>query len=236
MKFTETGMRMICRHPKQLILAIVSILLASEVAFAADGGKTSTDRDFYLAVFGGASFPENATLRGGSDLSLGIKGGPSGGLKAGWMLPGQHFGGWFNWEFEYWYQNNKVKQQDLPGIGNIPGANGHFHIFSSNFILRRPTGKIQPYVGLGPSLVYADINGPGPTATSPFGPGNQSAKALGLNFLAGTRIKFTETVGMFIEYKRNTAYNAVFDGGSFNFTTNVIATGLSWDFDSIELP
>jgi hypothetical protein len=199
--------------------------------------KESQEKPFYVGVFGGVSFPENAHLRP-SDPTSGIdmKGGFSGGLKTGWMLPGQYYGGWFNWEFEYWYQNNRVKEQTIPGVGTLSGANGHFHTFSSNFIIRRPTGTIQPYIGLGPSLVYANINGSNSTASA-FGTGNQSATSLGLNFLVGTRLKFTDTLGMFVEYKRNTAFNAAFeDVGRFRFTTNAVVVGLTWDFESITLP
>lgn len=213
-----------------VILAVLAMLPINNYVMAGEETKKSGEKPFYVGIFGGFSFPQDAHLTTSDTPSIDMKGGLSGGLKTGWMLPGRQTGGWFNWEFEYWYQNNRIKQ-----IGTIPGANGHFHIFSSNFIMRRPTGKIQPYVGLGPSLVYADINGPESTATS-FGPGNQNAKSLGLNFLVGTRVKFTDSLGMFIEYKRNTAFNAAFDAGRYRFTTNVVAAGLAWDFESLSLP
>jgi hypothetical protein len=218
-------------------LAIMFLLPVNAYVMANEDKKESQEKPFYVGVFGGYSFPQDAHLRP-SDPTPGIdiKGGLSGGLKTGWMLPGQTYGGWFNWEFEYWYQNNRVKQQTFPGIGTLSGANGHVHIFSSNFILRRPTGKIQPYVGLGPSLVYADVNGSDST-TSALGTGNQSATSFGLNFLVGTRVMFTDTLGMFVEYKRNTAFNAAFDdGGRYRFTTNAVAGGVTWDFESITLP
>jgi len=218
-------------------LAFMFLLPINGYVMASEDKKESQENPFYVGVFGGLSFPQDITFRH-SDSTPGIdmKGGFSGGLKTGWMLPGQEYGKWFNWEFEYWYQNNRVKQQTFPGIGTLSGANGHFHIFSSNFILRRPTGTIQPYLGLGPSLVYADINGSDSTATA-FGTGNQSATSYGLNFLVGTRVKFTDTVGMFVEYKRNTAFDAVFnDAGSTRFTTNAVAVGVTWDFESITLP
>lgn len=214
-----------------IVVALMAMLPINSYVLASEEKTESGEKPFYFGVFGGFSFPENATLRPDSPPpGVDFKGGLSGGLKTGWALPGEYYGGWFNWEFEYWYQNNKVKQ-----LGTIPGANGHQHIFSSNFIVRRPTGKIQPYVGIGPSLVYADINGSTPTGSA-FGTGNQSATSFGYNFLAGTRFKFTDTFGMFIEYKRNTAFNAVFDAGRYRYSTNVAAVGFTWDFESISLP
>lgn len=222
------------RHWTRLafILAIIFLLPVNSYVMASEDDKESHVKPLYVGVFGGVSFPQDAHLRPGAGLAPGIdiKGGFSGGLKAGWVLPPLSYGNWFNWELEYWYQNNKVKQ-----FGAIPGANAHVHIFSSNFILRRPTGKIQPYIGVGPSLVYADFNGSDTTASA-FGQANQSASSLGLNFLVGTRVMFTDSLGMFVEYKRNTAFNAAFDSGTYRFTTNAVAVGVTWDFDSISLP
>lgn len=212
-------------------LAIMALLPVNAYAMANEDKKESPEKPFYVGVFGGVSFPQDMhTPISSASPGIDMKGGLSGGLKTGWALPGQTYGGWFNWEFEYWYQNNRLKQ-----LGPLSGANSHVHIFSSNFILRRPTGKIQPYVGVGPSLVYADVNASDST-TSAVGIGNQSATSLGLNFLVGTRVKFTDTFGMFVEYKRNTALNAAFDTGRYRFTTNAVAVGLAWDFESITLP
>jgi hypothetical protein len=212
-------------------LAIMFLLPMPGYVMAKEAKQEAQVKPLYVGVFGGLSFPQDAHLRPGDSITIDMQGGFSGGLKAGWVLPPLSYDNWFNWEFEYWYQNNKVKQ-----FGPLPGANGHFHIFSSNFILRRPTGTIQPYIGAGPSLVYADINGPNSTASA-FGTGNSSATSLGLNLLVGTRVKFTDSLGMFVEFKRNTAFNAAFDNaGRFSFTTNAVALGLTWDFDSVSLP
>ncbi len=218
-------------------MAIMFLLPMNGYVMASEDNKESHVKPLYVGVFGGLSFPQDTHLRSGNSIpEVDMKGGFSGGLKAGWVLPPLSYDNWFNWEFEYWYQNNRVKQQTIPGIGTLSGANGHLHIFSSNFILRRPTGKIQPYIGLGPSLVYADINGSESTPSA-FGPGNESATSLGLNFLVGTRVMLTDSLGMFVEYKRNTAFNAAFDNaGSYRFTTNAVALGLTWDFESVSLP
>lgn len=222
------------RLSRRLAISLAFIFLFSMNGYvmANEDKKESQEKPFYVGVFGGISFPQDMHSPPSSSSSgIDMKGGFNGGLKTGWMLPGQYYGGWFNWEFEYWYQNNKAKQ-----FGPLPGANGHFHTFSSNFILRRPTGVIQPYIGLGPSLVYADFNG-SPTNPSAFGTENQNATSFGLNFLVGTRVKFTDSLGMFVEFKRNTAFNAAFeDVGRFRFTTNAVVAGLTWDFESVTLP
>lgn len=227
---------------RRLVLSLAIMLLLPTTGYVmAKEAKQEPQvhvKPLYVGVFGGLSFPQDAHLRPGDSFTIDMQGGFSGGLKAGWVLPPLSYDNWFNWEFEYWYQNNRIKQQTIPGVGTISGANGHTHIFSSNFILRRPTGVIQPYIGLGPSLVYMDFNGSGsPPNPSALGTGDQSATSFGLNFLVGTRVKFTESLGMFVEYKRNTAFNAAFeDVGRFSFTTNAVAVGLTWDFDSVTLP
>ena len=215
-----------------ILLPIYGHVMAKETKEAQQEPQV---KPLYVGVFGGLSFPQDAHLRPGDSITIDMQGGFSGGLKAGWVLPPLSYDNWFNWELEYWYQNNRVKQQTIPGVGTISGANGHTHIFSSNFILRRPTGVIQPYIGLGPSLVYVDVNGP-KNGSTVFGPGDQSATSLGLNLLVGTRVKFTDSLGMFVEYKRNTAFNAAFDSGRYSFTTNAVAVGVTWDFDSLSLP
>lgn len=229
------------RRLATISLATMFLLSMNGYVIAKEARETKEEpqvKPLYVGVFGGLSFPQNANLRPGNSITIDMQGGFSGGLKAGWVLPYLSYDNWFNWEFEYWYQNNRVKQQTIPGVGTISGANGHTHIFSSNFILRRPTGVIQPYIGLGPSLVYAEFNGSGsPTNPSAFGTGNPTATSFGLNFLVGTRVKFTDSLGMFVEYKRNTAFNAAFeDAGRFRFTTNAVTLGLTWDFDSVYLP
>lgn len=212
-------------------LAFLLLLPMNGYVMAGESKNESQQKPFYVGVFGGITFPQDMhTPPSSSPPGIDMKGGLSGGLKTGWVLPGMRYGEWFNWEFEYWYQNNRLKQ-----LGSLPGANGHFHTFSSNFILRRPTGTIQPYVGLGPSLVYADVNASDFT-TIPLGIGNQSATSLGFNFLVGSRVKLSDTFGMFVEYKRNTAFNAAFDSGRFRSTTNAVVVGLTWDFESITLP
>ena len=216
-------------------LAIMFLLPMTGYVMAKETKEESQVKPLYVGVFGGLSFPQDAHVRPGDTPGIDMQGGFSGGLKAGWVLPPLSYDNWFNWELEYWYQNNRIKQQTIPGVGTISGANGHTHIFSSNFIFRRPTGKIQPYIGVGPSLVYADINGSDSTASA-FGTGNQTATSLGLNFLVGTRVMFTDSLGMFVEYKRNTAFNAAFDSGRYRFTTNAVAVGLTWDFESVSLP
>lgn len=225
-------------HRIAVSLAIIVLLPLNGYVMANEDNKESHVKPLYIGVFGGVSFPQDMQLRPDSPPpGIDMKGGFSGGLKAGWVLPYANYDNWVNWELEYWYQNNRVKQMVVPGVGALSGANGHFHIFSSNFVFRRPTGMIQPYVGVGPSLVYADLNGSDSNlTTSTFGTGNQSAVSLGLNFLVGTRVKFTDSLGLFVEYKRNTAFNAAFDNGRYSFTTNAVAAGLVWEFESVSLP
>ena len=207
-------------------LAFLILCVAMTTAHAAEGksGDVVEAKSFYVGVFGGYSFPDN--VRNGPELQNGW----SGGVKAGWVLPPLSYDRWFNWELEYWYQNINSKQQN-----SLSGAYGHVHTFASNFIFRRPTGVFRPYAGVGPSIVFVDVNGPPATVNNLLGgtDGNTSAVAFGANFLVGTRIMFGNTLGVFAEYKRNWA---IFDGGRSDLHTNAGVGGFVWDFDNLWLP
>ena len=229
---------------RRLILGILITSLAFPLAVEVSKAQAAEEgRPFYIGVFGGYSFPEKISFEGRNQLEglsfsdAAMKTGWTGGLKLGWVLPPVHFERWFNWEFEYWYQNVGVKQQTLnapqltpPNVA-IPGAKLGVHTFASNFILRRPTGVIQPYAGVGPSIVYTDFqNGP------PLGTGTRSAAGFGANFLVGTRIMFTKNLGMFAEYKHNRAFALKLDDVKFNLNSNALVGGLVWDFEAFTLP
>jgi len=196
---------------------------AIATSFAAEekSSEATQQKDFYVGGFGGWSFPDDSTLKNSW----------SGGLKVGWVLPPVSYGQWFNWEFEYWYQNLHIKQQNLT-IGNLtitaPGLNGHAHTFASNFILRRPTGIIRPYAGAGPSVVFVDFNGPGAADTS--------STAFGANVLVGSRVMFSKTLGVFAEYKRNWAFSLEFNRVRSDLNSNALVGGLVWEFDNFWLP
>lgn len=237
-----------------IILAAIAILPATSYVMAGEEKKESGEKPFYVGAFGGYSFPVDATnvegrgaVDGVSFSDIGLKQGWSGGLKFGWKVPGSYYGNernnGFNWEFEYWYQNIHSKQQDvtatIPGVGSaqvsLSGANGHVHIFASNWILRRPTGMIQPYAGVGPSLVMANFSGSQSTSTS-LGIGDESAIAFGLNMLVGTRVMFSKSLGVFAEFKHNRAFNLEFDTAQFDLNTTAVVGGLTLDFESISIP
>ena len=105
------------------------------------------------------------------------------------------------------------------------------HTFSSNFILRRPTGMIQPYAGVGPSVVYVDLKNPPNLAN-----GSQSTAGFGVNFLVGTRVMFTQNLGIFAEFKHNRAIDLKLDDIKFNLNSNAVVGGLVWNFDAFTLP
>jgi len=200
-------------------LSLAIICGAMTTSHAAD------EKPLYVGVFGGYSFPDDR------HNAPAFQNGWSGGVKAGWVLPPLSYDRWFNWELEYWYQNMHLKQQNI-GPFSLSGANGHVHTFASNFILRRPTGIIQPYIGAGPSIVYADFNG-SQAAINSFGPSSSSTVVFGANFLVGTRIMFGNTLGVFAEYKRNWA---IFDKNRSDLHSNAAVGGLVWDFDYVSLP
>ncbi|MGH7256229.1 MAG: hypothetical protein ACREI3_10680, partial [Nitrospirales bacterium] len=60
-----------------------------------------------------------------------------------------------------------------------------------NAILRYPGERVQPYVGVGVGLSFADLNIEG---------SDSDVAAPTLNGLAGLRIKLAKKLGLFVEY------------------------------------
>jgi opacity protein-like surface antigen len=223
-----------------ILLASLALISAFGVSYAAQPAEEP--RPFYVGVFGGYSFPEKLSLEGRGTLDgvsfsdAALQNGWNGGVKLGWVMPA--YERWFNWEFEYWYQNLSLKQQNLTASAGgfsmpvpISGTRMDVHTFSSNFILRRPTGMIQPYAGVGPSVVYVDLKNPPNLAN-----GSQSTAGFGVNFLVGTRVMFTQNLGIFAEFKHNRAIDLKLDDIKFNLNSNAVVGGLVWNFDAFTLP
>lgn len=92
---------------------------------------------------------------------------------------------WFGLEAEIFVAPNRIKAGQPFGGEELTLVTAGF-----NSIFRIPKGPIQPYVGVGPSLVWSD------------GIGGQ-AYGFGVNMLVGTRILLGSKAFLFGEYKRN---------------------------------
>lgn len=152
----------------------------------------------YVGVYGGLAYPEelqNVTRQPSGaplpDLDLASFGddqdhkldGTIMGGKVG-FIPEPEFT-WFGLEAEVFVAPNRIKPGQPFGGEELTLVTVGF-----NSIFRIPKGPIQPYVGIGPSLVWSD------------GIGGQDT-AFGLNMLAGARILLGSRLFLFGEVKRN---------------------------------
>ena len=74
----------------------------------------------------------------------------------------------------------------------------HDYVGHSIVIFRYPGYRLQPYIGIGPSFYFADLNGPD-------APPGQSATAFGFNAEIGLRYYITRSWALFGEGKYNYA-------------------------------
>lgn len=108
---------------------------------------------------------------------------------------------WLGGEIEGYSSTPNMKQQlatitVLPGvtIGALFGKTDlRMTVIGFNALVRYPHPTVQPYLGAGLGIFIADFVG------------QQTNVEPGLNGLAGVRLKITEHVGVFVEYKYNRA-------------------------------
>lgn len=179
----------------------------------------------YVAVYGGLAFTkdlQNVTTRPGNtslpNLELAGYGDNSDhkldgtivGGKIG-FIPEREFT-WFGLEAEVFVAPNRIK------AGEVAFANEELTTVTVAFnsILRWPKGPIQPYVGVGPSIVWSDgIGGDG--------------TAFGLNLLAGTRILLGSRAFIFGEAKFNKS-DLDFPAASVTLTQRGLVAGIALAF------
>lgn len=175
-----------------------SVWLLLFTAALADTARAE-DSKFYAGVYGGYTFPEELGTR--STSHTGIYG-----LKAG-FIPPPHIT-WFNLEGELFVTDHRIGAE-----GTTPSATLWIMTVALNWILRYPGERIQPYVGVGPSVVWAQ--------SAQLG---NSDLALGVNFIVGSRFALTRTLFLFGEYKHNRA--SIFSGLDYRLHAGVGGIGL----------
>lgn len=177
-----------------------------------------TKTTVYVAAYGGIAFPEslknvqgNGTLSGSqfSDRSLD----PSAilGLKAG-VTPSPDVT-WFGLEAEVFYASPRAKAQN-----GFSSANNGITTLALNWILRYPGTYFQPYVGVGPSIVWASSYQAGGTTSG-----------IGLNLLVGARMALGERTFLFAEYKHNRV-GLDFSNESFDYRLHAVVGGIGMNF------
>ncbi len=113
---------------------------------------------------------------------------------------------WIGIETGVSYSTPHIKQGSLvfSGPGGsltspiLAGVHQRMITWDSSIILRYPGFRLQPYVGIGPSIYFASLNGPD-------APPGQSATAFGFNAEIGLRYYITRSWALFGEGKYNYA-------------------------------
>lgn len=200
------------------VLVVLSSLALWDTARAEDG-------QVYVAVYAGLAFPEDlkdVTLRGGNteipnlelsgfgddddnDLDGTIMGGKLG------FIPERDFT-WFGLELELFVAPTRIKRGEVAFGGEALTVT----TVAFNSILRWPKGPIQPYLGIGPSIVYSD------------GIGGEDS-AFGVNMLVGTRILLGSRAFIFGEAKYNQS-ELDFDAATVTLQQKALVAGLALSF------
>jgi opacity protein-like surface antigen len=186
---------------KSLLALLTPIVLFAPQAYA----------ETYVAGQFGVTFPQslsNGTVTqdgiGGLDLS-------DQPLKSSAMLGGKlgHYftrARWMGIETGVSYSTPHIKEGSLifsgPGgsatTPSLSGVHQRMIIWDADVIFRYPGYRLQPYIGIGPSLYFANLKGPA-------APPGQSATSIGFNAEVGLRYYITRNWALFGEGKYNWA-------------------------------
>lgn len=197
------------------IARIGTVLLVSSLlaAFTQNMFVTPTvQAESYVAGTFGVTMPQNLSNGvvtqdgfGGLDISdQALKSSLNIGAKLGHYFSKAR---WIGIETGLSYTTPHIKEGSLtftgPGgsltSGTLSGVHQRLIIWDvATLLLRYPGNRFQPYVGVGPALFFASLNGP----TAPPG---QSATAIGLNAEVGARYFITRHWALFGEGVYNRA-------------------------------
>lgn len=106
---------------------------------------------------------------------------------------------WLGFELEGYTSNPNIAQQGIGIVGlpvDLNGADLQVATAAINLALRYPFKRFEPYIGLGPAIVYAKVSNSGNSV---------EAVAPGLNVVAGSRFFLFDWLALYTEYKFNYA-------------------------------
>jgi opacity protein-like surface antigen len=199
-------------------------------------GSLLADASFaetYIAGQFGVAFPRDVTSEtitnagAGTTMGAGVdyKTSAAYGVKLGHYLNRMRYLGF---EADYTHSNPHLK-----GKGGVPGEHFRVDSIALNLLARYPGEKFQPYVGIGPAIMVANIND---TAT----PGNSTQwdSKLGFNAEAGVRYLLFRNVALFGEWKYQKAnfhYRETPTLNSFQapYAAQHLMFGVAWNFESL---
>lgn len=113
---------------------------------------------------------------------------------------------WIGIETGLFYSTPHIKEGSLEFSGPggsatspiLAGIHQRMITWDNSIIIRYPRYRLQPYIGIGPSVYFASLNGPD-------APPGQSATAIGFNAEIGLRYYITRRWALFGEGKYNYA-------------------------------
>lgn len=194
------------RLTRRFVITSLLALLTPMVFF----GHQAYAETYVSGQFGG-TFPQslsNGTVTqdgfGGLDLSdQSLKSSVMVGAKLGHYFTRAR---WIGIETGVSYSTPHIQQGSLTFSGaggsasspSLPGIHQRMIIWDADVIFRYPAYRLQPYIGFGPSLYFANLQGP----TAPPG---QSATSIGFNAEGGIQYYLTRRWVLFGEGKYNYA-------------------------------
>ena len=220
----------------RLRVSIVILVAATCMLFLF---STSSRAEFYFGGAIGGNFPLDfsdveltGVGAGASSTDLSLEDSLSYGGKVGYFFPSVN---WFGIELEAYNTNPNINQQQVTvvgtvlgipinGTGTIAGADVRIITGAANFVARYPGNRVEPYIGVGPGVFFAEVSSGGTSDT---------VVVPGVNAIAGARFFLADWVALFTEYKFNYArFN--FDGPAVGFKATYLANhvhgGISFHF------
>lgn len=181
---------------------VSGLLMDCGVAAYAEETERRRSIEPYVSGFITRSAPISAGLSlGGDDIpATTLTGSSGGGMKVGAFFKPFHYA--FGAELEVFGHGGNVTAPMTTNGGVTRFTNQNLTMVNTmvNLLARYPGDFIQPYVGFGPGLSIAILDGKTQTAT---GPREGSSSLVGLAFqgIAGTRLNLTKHIFVFGEYK-----------------------------------
>lgn len=218
--WTHTQTRWLC------LLALLAFMAAGV------GMPYPTGAETYIGGQFGISFPrdvtseniDNACCPAAKGAGLDYKTSAAVGVKIGHYFNNLRFLGM---EFDFLHSNPHLAQK-----GAFAGEYFRVDAYSLNFLLRYPGERFQPYLGFGPSLMYATANDSTLTRES------QRDRKLGINAELGTRYMFRKNVALFGEWRFQHARFHYPETTSFNsyqaaYTAQSLLFGISFNVEPL---
>ncbi|MCH6567830.1 MAG: outer membrane beta-barrel protein [Nitrospinae bacterium] len=205
---------------------------------------TQSFAQIYVGAYGGAVFPHDADTEIDAILGVDIPSISSSDIEfdTGVMF-GARVGYWlealglpmFGVEGEFYWGIPEISGQDvtLAGILPVPIQEADFNVgtIGINLLARYPYYPIQPYVGVGLAILFADIDDiklSVPPVGTVFLRGDDDTAA-GLQLMGGLRGFVTDNIALFAEYKWVLA-ELEFADFEIDYSASHVYGGVEWHF------